>query len=263
MHEQVTARSKLENALHKALNNNEFTVYFQPIISIDKKTIGCEALLRWHNPELGQISPAEFIPICEDLGLIIAIGEWVLREACREAAKWCNEFNGQFFVTVNFSSVQFVRQDIAKLVKDVLHEYQLSSECLTLEITETLLAENSPNILQQLQAIRALGVGLAIDDFGTGYSSLSYLKRFPLSKLKIDREFIKDLPDDQEDCAMVGAIISMASNLHLEVVAEGVETDAQRAYLSALNCDYIQGFLYSKPLPKDDFDHYLKAFIEQ
>ena len=263
LHEQVTARSKLENALHKALNNNEFTVYFQPIISIDKKTIGCEALLRWHNPELGQISPAEFIPICEDLGLIIAIGEWVLREACREAAKWCNEFNGQFFVTVNFSSVQFVRQDIAKLVKDVLHEYQLSPECLTLEITETLLAENSPNILQQLQAIRALGVGLAIDDFGTGYSSLSYLKRFPLSKLKIDREFIKDLPDDQEDCAMVGAIISMASNLHLEVVAEGVETDAQRAYLSALNCDYIQGFLYSKPLPKDDFDHYLKAFIEQ
>ena len=263
IHEQATARSKLENALHKALSNNEFTVYYQPIISNDRKTIGCEALLRWQSPELGNVSPAEFIPICEDLGLIIAIGEWVLREACREAAKWCSEFNGQFFVTVNFSSVQFVRQDIAKLVSDVLEEYQLSAECLTLEITETLLAENSPNILQQLQAIRALGVGLAIDDFGTGYSSLSYLKRFPLSKLKIDREFIKDLPDDNEDCAMVSAIISMASNLHLEVVAEGVETEEQRVYLSALNCDYIQGFLYSKPLPMDEFDNYLKAFIEQ
>ncbi|WP_235591189.1 EAL domain-containing protein [Pseudoalteromonas sp. H105] len=263
LHEQVKARSKLGNALHKALKNNEFTVYFQPIISIDKKTIGCEALLRWHNPELGQISPAEFIPICEELGLIVEIGEWVLREACKEASQWCSQFNGNFFVTVNFSSVQFVRRDIAKLVKNVLHEYQLSPECLTLEITETLLADNSPNILQQLQAIRALGVGLAIDDFGTGYSSLSYLKRFPLSKLKIDREFIKDLPDEHEDCAMVGAIISMASNLHLEVVAEGVETDAQRAYLAALNCDYIQGFLYSKPLPKDEFDHYLKTFFEQ
>lgn len=262
LHEQATARSKLENALHKALSNNEFTVYFQPIISNDKKTVGCEALLRWYNPELGHVSPAEFIPICEDLGLIIPIGEWVLREACREAAKWCSQFGGQFFVTVNLSSVQFIRQDIALLVKEVLQEYQLSAECLTLEITETLLADNSPNTLQQLQAIRALGVGLAIDDFGTGYSSLSYLKRFPLSKLKIDREFIKDLPDDNEDCAMVSAIISMASNLHLEVVAEGVETTAQRAYLSALNCDYIQGFLYSKPLPVSEFDEYIKEFIE-
>lgn len=263
LHEQATARSQLENSLHKALSNNEFTVYFQPIISNDRKTIGCEALLRWYNPELGHVSPAEFIPICEDLGLIITIGEWVLREACREAAKWCSQFGGQFFITVNLSSVQFIRQDIAKLVKDVLHEYKLSPECLTLEITETLLADNSPNTLEQLQAIRALGVGLAIDDFGTGYSSLSYLKRFPLSKLKIDREFIKDLPDDNEDCAMVSAIISMASNLHLEVVAEGVETAAQRAYLSALNCDYIQGFLYSKPLPVDEFDKYIKDFIEQ
>ncbi|PHN90578.1 GGDEF domain-containing protein [Pseudoalteromonas sp. 3D05] len=258
MHEQATARSRVENALHKALCNNEFTVYYQPIISNDRKTIGCEALLRWQNPELGNVSPAEFIPICEDLGLIVPIGEWVLREACREAAKWCSQFNGQFFVTVNFSSVQFVRQDIAKLVSDVLEECQLSADCLTLEITETLLAENSANILQQLQAIRNLGVGLAIDDFGTGYSSLSYLKRFPLSKLKIDREFIKDLPDDNEDCAMVSAIISMASNLHLEVVAEGVETEEQRVYLSALNCDYIQGFLYSKPLPMNEFDNYLK-----
>ncbi|WP_245321446.1 EAL domain-containing protein [Pseudoalteromonas sp. KS88] len=258
MHEQATARSRVENALHKALCNNEFTVYYQPIISNDRKTFGCEALLRWQNPELGNVSPAEFIPICEDLGLIVPIGEWVLREACREAAKWCSQFNGQFFVTVNFSSVQFVRQDIAKLVSDVLEECQLSADCLTLEITETLLAENSANILQQLQAIRNLGVGLAIDDFGTGYSSLSYLKRFPLSKLKIDREFIKDLPDDNEDCAMVSAIISMASNLHLEVVAEGVETEEQRVYLSALNCDYIQGFLYSKPLPMNEFDNYLK-----
>ncbi|MGO2010487.1 EAL domain-containing protein [Pseudoalteromonas sp.] len=263
LHEQATARSKLENALHKALSNNELMVYFQPIVSNDKKKVGCEALLRWYNPELGHVSPAEFIPICEDLGLIIPIGEWVLKEACREAAKWCGQFGEQFFVTVNLSSVQFIRQDIARLVKEVLQEYKLSAECLTLEITETLLADNSPNTLQQLKAIRALGVGLAIDDFGTGYSSLSYLKRFPLNKLKIDREFVKDLPNNNEDCAMVSAIISLASNLRLEVVAEGVETSAQRTYLSSLNCDYIQGFLYSKPLPADEFDKYIKGFIEQ
>ncbi|BDF96189.1 hypothetical protein KAN5_30270 [Pseudoalteromonas sp. KAN5] len=262
LHEQATARSKLENALHKALSNNEFTVYFQPIVSHDKKTVGCEALLRWHSAELGAVSPAQFIPVCEELGLIIPIGEWVLREACREASTWCNCFGEQFFVTVNMSSVQFIRQDIEALVKTVLRETQLSPKCLTLEITETLLADNSVNTLQQLQALRAIGVGLAIDDFGTGYSSLSYLKRFPLSKLKIDREFIKDLPDDLEDCAMVSAIISMASNLHLEVVAEGVETAAQRSFLTALNCDYIQGFLYSKPLPAASFDKYIREFID-
>jgi len=230
LHEQATARSKLENALHKALKNNEFTVYFQPIVSHDKKTVGCEALLRWHSDELGAVSPAQFIPVCEELGLIIPIGEWVLREACREAASWCRCYGDGFFVTVNMSSVQFIRQDIETLVKTVLQESQLLPQCLTLEITETLLADNSSNTLQQLQALRAIGVGLAIDDFGTGYSSLSYLKRFPLSKLKIDREFIKDLPDDLEDCAMVSAIISMASNLHLKVIAEGVETSAQRAF---------------------------------
>ena len=263
LHEQATARSRLENALHKALSNNEFTVYFQPIISHDKKTVGCEALLRWHSAELGDVSPAQFIPVCEELGLIIPIGEWVLREACREAAKWCSSFGDQFFVTVNMSSVQFIRQDIEALVKSVLQETQLSAQCLTLEITETLLADNSSNILQQLQALRATGVGLAIDDFGTGYSSLSYLKRFPLSKLKIDREFIKDLPDELEDCAMVSAIISMASNLQLKVVAEGVETFAQLAFLNALNCDYIQGFLYSKPLPAALFDKYIREFIAE
>lgn len=263
LHEQATARSKLENALHKALKNNEFTVYFQPIVSHDKKTVGCEALLRWHSDELGAVSPAQFIPVCEELGLIIPIGEWVLREACREAASWCRCYGDGFFVTVNMSSVQFIRQDIETLVKTVLQESQLLPQCLTLEITETLLADNSSNTLQQLQALRAIGVGLAIDDFGTGYSSLSYLKRFPLSKLKIDREFIKDLPDDLEDCAMVSAIISMASNLHLKVIAEGVETSAQRAFLTALNCDYIQGFLYSKPLPAALFDQYIKAFIAQ
>lgn len=220
-------------------------------------------MLRWHSDELGAVSPAQFIPVCEELGLIIPIGEWVLREACREAASWCRCYGDGFFVTVNMSSVQFIRQDIETLVKTVLQESKLLPQCLTLEITETLLADNSSNTLQQLQALRAIGVGLAIDDFGTGYSSLSYLKRFPLSKLKIDREFIKDLPDDLEDCAMVSAIISMASNLHLKVIAEGVETSAQRAFLTALNCDYIQGFLYSKPLPAALFDQYIKAFIAQ
>jgi diguanylate cyclase (GGDEF)-like protein/PAS domain S-box-containing protein len=259
MHERAQARSQLESALHKALSNNEFTVNYQPIFSADNKKIGCEALLRWYNPELGHVSPADFIPICEDLGLIVSIGEWVLRQTCRQASNWCHKFDGQFFVTVNFSSVQFLRQDIAALVKECLDESGLAAECLTLEITETVLVDSGNTTLTQLQAIRALGVGLAIDDFGTGYSSLSYLKRFPLTKLKIDREFIKDLPGDLEDCALVSAIISMASNLKLEVVAEGVETEAQRKYLHGLKCDYTQGFLHSKALPVEQFELFLAS----
>ncbi|WP_231659038.1 MULTISPECIES: sensor domain-containing protein [Pseudoalteromonas] len=259
MHEQAQARSQLEGALHKALSNNEFTIHYQPIISIDGERLGCEALLRWYNPELGHVSPADFIPICEELGLIVPIGAWVLREACQQASNWCCKLDGNFFITVNFSSVQFVRQNVSELVKECLAETGLAAECLSLEITETVLADSSDTTLKQLQAIRAQGVGLAIDDFGTGYSSLSYLKRFPLTKLKIDREFIKELPDNTEDCALVSAIISMANNLKLKVIAEGVETQEQEDFLRNLNCDYIQGFLYSKGLPNDEFELFLEA----
>ncbi|KAF7767535.1 hypothetical protein PCIT_a4438 [Pseudoalteromonas citrea] len=257
MHEHAQARRQLEGALHKALSNQELKVFYQPIVSSDGQHIGSEALLRWHNEVLGLVPPDKFIPICEELGLIVTIGEWVLYQACSQAKAWCDRIQQSFFVTVNVSSIQFQRADMAQVIARVLKETGLAHHCLTIEITETVLADNSDNILQQLNALRDLGVELAIDDFGTGYSSLSYLKRFPLSKLKIDRAFIRDLPNDQEDRALVKAIISMAGNLNLTVVAEGVETQPQLDFLRTLKCDYSQGYLHSKPIPALEFEHWL------
>ncbi|WP_105166524.1 sensor domain-containing protein [Pseudoalteromonas sp. T1lg23B] len=262
MHENAKARSQLEGALHKALLNEELSVVYQPIHAKDNERIGCEALLRWRSQTLGDISPADFIPVSEELGLILAMGEWVLFQACKQAKQWCEQTNKPFFVTVNVSSTQFKRQDVSVLVATVLRETGLPSHALTLEITENVLADNSEHILSQLKAIRDMGVELAIDDFGTGYSSLSYLKRFPLSKLKIDKEFIRDLPNDAEDRALVSAIISMAANLNLQVVAEGVETAEQLGLLKQLDCDFTQGYLHSQPLSPDDFDVYLTRFSE-
>lgn len=257
MHEHAQARRQLEGALHKALSNQEFSIFYQPIISMDGQHIGSEALLRWNNKGLGNVPPDKFIPICEELGLIISIGEWVLYQACSQAKAWCDRIQQSFFVTVNVSSIQFQRADMAQVIGRVLQETGLASHCLTIEITETVLADNSQNILHQLKTLRAMGVELAIDDFGTGYSSLSYLKRFPLSKLKIDRAFIRDLPDDLEDRALVKAIISMAGNLNLTVVAEGVETQPQLDFLRSLQCGYSQGYLHSRPIPALEFEHWL------
>ncbi|OHU84578.1 MULTISPECIES: EAL domain-containing protein [Pseudoalteromonas] len=262
MHENAKARSQLEGALHKALINEELSVVYQPILGKDNERIGCEALLRWHSETLGDVSPGEFIPVSEELGLILAMGEWVLFQACKQAKHWYEKTKTPFFVTVNVSSTQFKRQDVSTLVATVLRETGLPSHALTLEITENVLADNSERILTQLRAIRDMGVELAIDDFGTGYSSLSYLKRFPLSKLKIDQEFIRDLPHDAEDRALVSAIISMAANLNLQVVAEGVETAEQLGLLKQLDCDFTQGYLHAQPLSPDEFDVYLARFNE-
>ncbi len=251
MHQEAQQRSLIESALHKAMERDELSLVFQPIVSTKGVRFGCEALLRWHSEELGDVSPTQFIPVCEELGLIVNIGEWVLWEACRKAKSWYTRLGPDFFISVNLSSAQFGRQNIAGLVERVLRETGLPPSALTLEITETVLVQHSHGVLVQLQQLRELGVHLAIDDFGTGYSSLSYLKRFPLSKLKIDREFIREVPFDPEACALVSAIVSMAANLNLKVIAEGVETEEQSAFLSALGCDYEQGYLYSKPLSED------------
>ena len=260
MHEHAKARSQLEGALHKALVNNEFSVVYQPIMSRDDIKIGCEALLRWDNDILGSVPPSDFIPICEELGLILAIGEWVMYQACSQAKVWQNQCNKPFFITVNVSSTQFKRQSVVELVEKVLTQTGLAAHFLTIEITETVLVDNSESILLQLKALRAMGVELAIDDFGTGYSSLSYLKRFPVSKLKIDREFVRDLSEDQDDYEMVKAIVSMAGNLNLKVVAEGVETDEQLWLLNELGCDYTQGYLHSKPLNATAFESFLAVY---
>ncbi|CCQ11398.1 diguanylate cyclase/phosphodiesterase (GGDEF & EAL domains) with PAS/PAC sensor(s) [Pseudoalteromonas luteoviolacea B = ATCC 29581] len=258
MHEHAKARSKLESALHKALINKELSIHYQPILNRHGQVCGAEALLRWFSPLLGQVSPAKFIPVSEELGLIVAMGEWVLYQACAQAKSWIEDQGEDFFISINVSSTQFKRQDIASLVAKVLRDTGLAPQYLTLEITETVLADNTHHTLHQLQALRELGVELAIDDFGTGYSSLSYLKRFPLTKLKIDREFVRDIPDDPEDCALVSAIISMAGNLNLKVIAEGVETQAQLSFLHSIECHYTQGFLHSKPISSSHMDALLE-----
>lgn len=259
MHQHAQARSVLEGALHKALSNRELSLVYQPIFGQrgEGGLKGCEVLLRWRSELLGFVSPDEFIPVSEELGLIMPIGEWVLYHACSQAKAWQDSHGEQFFIAVNVSSVQFKRQDMVEIVKKVLRDTKLAPHCLTLEITESVLVENSDKILEQLIALRALGIELAIDDFGTGYSSLSYLKRFPLSKLKIDRSFINDLPEDEEDKALVSAIILMAHKLNLKVIAEGVEAVEQCVFLRELGCDFTQGYFHSKPISDSEFEHHI------
>jgi diguanylate cyclase (GGDEF)-like protein len=258
---EVMRRKELEEALHTALDNGDFFIYYQPVISLETEYIeSAEALIRWQHAEKGVISPGEFIPLAEELGIIVQIGEWVLREACREAMTWSIRGKEPPSVAVNLSSRQFQSQNILQLVQLVLQETGLPANRLILEITESLLLADNNAILRQLHDIRRLGVRFSIDDFGTGYSSLSYLKKFPVDTLKIDRSFIKNLPTAQEDVALVNAMLSMAKSLGMNVVAEGVETEVQADFIKSTNCQYLQGYLYSKPLAKVDFIDYLMEY---
>ncbi|MDV7341120.1 EAL domain-containing protein [Terasakiella sp. A23] len=254
MNEQARERRDLETALHQALEREEFVLHYQPIIHAETGQLAsCEVLLRWHQPEHGNIFPDTFIPLAEDTGLILPIGEWVLRKACYEAKIWESYCQVPPKVSINMSSKQFQRTNVAALVKTILAETDLSPHRLNLEITESLLIADDDLIIEQLYGLRDLGVGLSIDDFGTGYSSLSYLRRFPITTLKIDRAFILDLPNDAEAVALVSAILSLAESLKLDVVAEGVETEEQLAKLRADGCGYIQGYFYSPPVPIEAF----------
>lgn len=254
MNDQANERRKLETALHQALEREEFVLHYQPIVDgTTGKLASCEALLRWHQPEHGNVFPDKFIPLAEDTGLIVPIGEWVLMKACREAVIWSKYSDHPPNVSVNMSSRQFQRDNMATLIKNTLQETGLPGERLNLEITESLLVSNDDIILKQLHEIRDMGVALSIDDFGTGYSSLSYLRRFPITTLKIDRAFIFDLTNDPEAAAVVSAILSMAKSLNLKVVGEGVETAAQLFQLREEKCDFIQGYHYSPPVPVEAF----------
>jgi len=256
-------RRELEKALRKAMENNEFSLHYQPIIDVETGGVAsAEALIRWKHPRKGFVSPVEFIPLAEEIGLILPIGEWVLRQACKDAAAWADVLDNPPRIAVNLSSVQFQREDIPALVKRVLDETTLLASRLTLEITEGLLLSDDDLTLGQLKDIRAIGVDLSIDDFGTGYSSLSYLSKFPVTTLKIDRSFIMNLPGNMEEAGLVKAILLMAQSLNLKVVAEGVETQEQSAFLRERNCQYIQGYLYSKPLPESEFVEFLKNNIK-
>ncbi|HKO87819.1 MAG TPA: EAL domain-containing protein [Burkholderiales bacterium] len=253
-------RLALENKLRHAIARNEFTLHYQPQIDLSTGQIVCmEALLRWNEAERGTISPGEFIPVAEDCGLIVAIGEWVLQQACGQMRHWRAMGFNDMRMSVNLSSRQFNQDDLLDVVTSVLRHNNLDPQALELEITEGSLMDGSEHVVAKMQRLRDLGVQLAIDDFGIGYSSMSYLKRFPLSRLKIDSSFVRDIPHDQDDVAITGAIIALAKSLGLGVVAEGVETQAQIEFLLANGCEEAQGYYYARPMPAIDVERILKA----
>jgi len=239
--------------LRQALDRDEFHLYFQPIIDIDQgRIVGAEALLRWFSPDIGEISPGKFIPMAENMGLIDELGSWVLEKACREAAAW-QQYNRDVYVSVNISSQQFRTGKLLELVDDILQKSGLSPTRLQLEITESLLLQDSDTPFEIFQQLNRKGIRLALDDFGTGYSSLGYLRRFPLHVLKIDRSFIHDLESNHSSRALVRAIIAMAHSLNMEVIAEGIENPAQLEFLRLRRVGKIQGFFYSPPVPIREF----------
>ena len=253
MNAEAVKRLTLENGLRSALERKELFLVYQPQMDIlTGKITGLEALLRWQHPELGVVPPDQFIGIAENTGMILPIGEWVLRTACSQARKWQDEGLGPVQVAVNVSAVQFRQEGFCQLIRKVLHETGLAAHHLELELTESLLLANADVTSSVLQELKAMGLTLAIDDFGTGYSSFSYLRQFRVSKLKIDRSFIRDVAVNPDDAAITTAIISMAKSLNLKVIAEGVENEAQMSFLRAHQCDEIQGYYFSKPLPLDE-----------
>ncbi len=253
MNAQVVERLTLESSLRRALDRKELFLMYQPQMDVSTRRItGLEALLRWQHPELGLVPPDRFIRIAENSGLIMPIGEWVLRTACSQARRWQDEGLPAVPVAVNVSAVQFRQEGFCELVRKVLHETGLAPKYLELEITESLLLSNADVMFSVFRKLKEMGLRLAIDDFGTGYSSLSYLKQFPVSKLKIDRSFVRDVAVNADDAAITNAIISMAKSLNLKVIAEGVENEAQMSFLRAHHCDEIQGYYFSKPLSVAD-----------
>jgi diguanylate cyclase (GGDEF)-like protein/PAS domain S-box-containing protein len=252
MNAQAVERLTLESSLRLALDKKELFLVYQPEMDIATgKIIGLEALLRWQHPKLGLVPPDKFIRIAENSGLIVPIGEWVLRTACSQARKWQDEGLLAVSVAVNVSAVQFRQEGFCEVIRRVLDETSLAPQYLELELTESLLLSNADVMFSVFQELKAMGLKLAIDDFGTGYSSLSYLKKFPVSKLKIDRSFVRDVAVNADDAAIAIAIISMAKSLHLKVIAEGVENEEQMSFLRAHQCDEIQGYHFSKPLAVD------------
>lgn len=253
MKHQANARLSLENDLRKAIQNQDFELYYQPQVAThDNRLLGAEALIRWRHPTQGQIPPSDFIPIAEETGLIKEIGKWALMEACSTFSSWNRTYGLDLRIAVNVSVKQLDDLFVSQ-VQDTLRKTRIAASNLELEITESLLMNNVEGYIELLERIKCQGINFAMDDFGTGYSSLSYLKQFPISKLKIDREFIRNINNDQDDAAIVRAIIAMAKTLNLGIVAEGIENIDQLSLLQDLNCDSYQGFYFSRPLPKEEF----------
>ena len=261
MNKAAVKRLQVESLIRHGLKEDSFSVFYQPKIEISTgKVAGMEALVRFETPKKGIISPVTFIPISEETGQIIEIGEVVLRKSCYATKKWVDAglFNGR--VAVNLSAVQFTQPNLVGMIADILKESQLPAKYLELEITEGTVMDSPQKAIDIMLQIRAMGIHLSLDDFGTGYSSLAYLKKFPLNTLKIDKAFVDDIEESEQGRNMVATIVTIAHNLGMQVVAEGVETNNQLSFLSGLRCEQLQGYLYSKPLPEGDFQKYLLSY---
>jgi EAL domain-containing protein (putative c-di-GMP-specific phosphodiesterase class I) len=253
-------RVGLENDLREALNQNQFMLHYQPQVELATgRIVGTEALLRWRHPEKGMISPAEFIPVAEQSGLIVPIGEWVLREACRQNREWQLDGLPIVPVAVNISAVQFLRRTLDQTILEALSAASLEPRYLELELTETVVMRDIDRTVEVLNKLQSAGIHFAIDDFGTGYSSLSYLRCFKINKLKIDQSFVRELTNNPDDVAIIDAIIGLARNFRLRVLAEGVETAEQLEFLREHACDDIQGYYFSRPVAADAFARLLQT----
>ncbi|MEL6189430.1 MAG: GGDEF domain-containing phosphodiesterase, partial [Myxococcota bacterium] len=264
MNENAVERIRLENALRKTVDEGGFTLHYQPKVETRTGTpFGMEALIRWECPGLGRVSPGKFIPIAEDHGLIVPIGEWVIRETCEQMRRWDEAGLPPLRCSVNIAAQQLETGDFEATVARILKETGTEASRLELELTERALMNDADGAKALLQRLRDLGCHVSLDDFGTGYSSLSYLNRFPLDVVKLDRSFILDVPGSEDQSTLVAALITLAKKLRLDVVAEGVETEPQRAFLESAGCDRIQGFFFSKPLAADDFAEWVRERLSR
>ncbi|SNB65349.1 EAL domain, c-di-GMP-specific phosphodiesterase class I (or its enzymatically inactive variant) [Arboricoccus pini] len=261
MNSTALQRLMLESRLRRALEQGEFVVYYQPIVSVaDGQILGVEALLRWFHPEIGMVSPSEFIPLAEETGLIVPIGNWVLGVSCRQVRRWQEQFDRpNLRLSVNLSARQFELDDLPATIANVLRETNLAPELLELELTESVVMGDAEEAEQRMEDLTAIGVRLAIDDFGTGYLSLGYLRRFPIQALKIDRSFTTEIERDHGSLTIVKAIIGLGENLGMRIVAEGVESQAQLSLLQALRCTEVQGYYLCRPLPAEEIMNALQA----
>jgi len=250
----------LENHLRNALERNEFSINYQPKVNLQTGMIvGAEALLKWNHPQLGLVSPAQFIPLAEETGSIMSLGEWVLRNACEQCKGWQLPNYSPIRIAGNRPAHQFKQQKLVERIASILQETGLMPHLLEIEITETVLMQSTPETMRKIGDLKALGIHISIDDFGTGFSSLSYLKQLPIDSLKIDQSFVRDIPADPNDSAITRAIIVLAHTLQLNVIAEGVETQEQLQFLLSEHCDEMQGFYFSRPIPAVEFENLLRS----
>jgi diguanylate cyclase (GGDEF)-like protein len=257
--QRAQAQRRVEEDLRRALVRDEFQLFYQPIVSLpDRAVVGAEALIRWEHPTRGLLSPIAFIPVAEVSGLILPIGDWVLREACRQAREWLDAGLPPLRVAVNIAAPQFQGDSLVNTVRSALADAALPPSQLEIEINESMMMGDTAHATAQLQKLADLGVSLAIDDFGTGYSSLAYLKTFPVHRLKIDRSFVHNVIADPADAAITETVVHLAKSLNLKVVAEGVESEAHVAYLLGTHCDEVQGFHFSRPVPSDTFIEWMR-----